>query len=229
VKIVAALAWYDEEPAALERLVFSLDGIADAIVAADGPFLLYGGQPTSPREQIAALRRAAADIGVPLEELGGRVWSTQIAKRKLLTTYAITTKIDGRYVGTEDWMLVVDADEYVLRSDPEALRGLLAETEREVAYVAGEDTGRRGELGRWRRLFRCARELTVWEGHNEYVVVGAGRLLRRLHGDPRDGLDDAEDASELLVLGHDAAGRPFERQKAARRYYVLRNQSDSER
>ncbi len=228
MKIVAALCWYDEEPAALERLVLSLEGIADVLVAADGPFLLYGGQPKSSSEQADALRFAAARIGIRMEELAPRVWSTQVAKRKLLTTWASTTRYVER--DEESWMLVVDADEYVLRADPDELRARLAATERDVAYVYGEDTGRRGELGRWRRLFRCRPELTVWNAHNEYVIVEASQSVRRLHGDPRDGdLDEPEDLSDLLVLGHDAGGRPFDRQKAARRYYVLRNQSETER
>lgn len=126
-------------------------------------------------------------------------------------------------------MLVVDGDEWVFDVDSEELWRRLEATERDVAYVSGQDTGRRGELGRWRRLFRALPNLTVWQSHQEYVLVDRVQSVRRLHGNLLDGpLEEAEDLSDVLVLGHDAAGRPFERQKAARRYYVLRNQSDLE-
>jgi hypothetical protein len=66
VKIVAALAWYREPPEFLDRLVRSLAGLVDVLVALDGAWALFpDAEPHSTLAEGMALHEAGAlDAGV---------------------------------------------------------------------------------------------------------------------------------------------------------------------
>ena len=70
MRIAAALAWYDEPPAFLDRCARSLAGVVDELVALDGAWRLQpDGQPYSPYEQVDSLRAACADVGLRLRDM----------------------------------------------------------------------------------------------------------------------------------------------------------------
>ncbi len=224
--IVAALSWYREPPEALRRTVRSLEGVADALVAADGPWRLFATAPVrSSDEEWEAVRGAAAEAGVALDMPSPRLWATQWSKRAYLMSWAATVALGERDL----WILVLDADELVLRADP-GLAEFLAAAAEDVAFVSGQLTGRPGDFSRWRRLFRArprGGRLSVSEAHNGYCVVpDRGGRVRWLAGDPRRELESAADASGLLVLGHDESLRSEERRKASKAHYVRRSRSD---
>lgn len=193
MRIVAALPWYDESTAFLDRCVRSLEGVVDVLVALDGRWQLYDEDAPvlSHWTQSHAIARAADAI--TLEHyvyMGPTVWQSQVEKRRALMELASEQG---------DWVLVIDADEYVASSYPGHLRPALKETELDVATVLC--TRLLGDMPtrRIRRLFR--KHTSVERAHNGYVYEG-----RWLHGDSaRVHLEPALDVSGWLEL-HSSSG-----------------------
>lgn len=222
--IVAALAYYDEPAEGLRRLALSLEGTADALVAVDGPWELFGTtrskEPNSPAESVFALADAASEVELPLLGFSGLSFATQATKRDLLM------RESAKLAGEGGWVLVVDGDEEVV-DRREGLAELLETTDRNVAYVAGTIRGRRGDRGRWRRLFRADPRLGVRESHHGYGYFEGESCVEQLGGDPRHvSAVPAADASELIALEHDDSLRSPERKRDSRAYYVKRARSD---
>lgn len=216
MKIIAALCWFDERPEILARCVSSLAGVVDSVVALDGPWEGFPaeGLLRSPDEQSAAIDAAADAAGLPLRAgHGAEAWPSQVAKRSELMRVAALAG---------DWILVVDADEYVERCDPEALRRVLAETEHDVAEArmrnAGQGVRNISAFGK-RRLFRSASGVTLERAHNGYRAADG----RWLYGDRRHvDLAPAADVSGYLELVNDVSARPRRRADAAAVYYQAR-------
>lgn len=203
MKIVAALAWFDEPEGFLDRCVSSLVGLVDALVALDGPWEGFPHTATWSPGQANAIMRAAE--GIPSVEVVQRdeAWPSQVAKRDALMTTA-------DFYG--DWILVVDADEFVTHADPRAVRSELARTDAVCANVGLTNLHRGRQLGGGlcRRVYRAG--TTVEVVHSGYTFEG--RHL--LPGEP------TLDLAEHLHLEHDYANRGEARNAQAREYIAAR-------
>jgi hypothetical protein len=215
-RLVAALAWYDEPEDFLVRLVRSLAPVCDALVAFDGRWaLMPGDDDFSPQSQSETILRAAGDVGLPVWVSEMFPWESQVEKRDALMDAA----------GTHgDWILVIDADEYLDEAHPTRLRGALADTAADVATVTLRMLNRPwpySELGpaklAQRRIFRVGTRV-VGPAHNCYRRHGAA-----LAGDPALlELAAALDATAMLTIEHDNQNRPEVRRDAAQHYRAAR-------
>lgn len=211
MRLVAALAWYDEPVAFLDRCVRSLAGVVDELIALDGRYDLYDpGSPVNSHWSQAQAIGVAAD-GVALESrvyMGSTTWESQVAKRAHLMQLAADADAD--------WVFVIDGDEYVAEAHPGHLRPALAETELDVAMVRCSRVDESIPTQSIRRIYRAG--TTVLHAHNGYQFEG-----RWLHGDSaRVELEPALDLARHLHL-HNATGlRGFERNRRAIEYRTRR-------
>lgn len=214
MKIVAALAWYDEPVAFLDRCVKSLGGIADTLVAFDGAWNGYPGGHCSPTEQSLAITDAANDVDLEVVKwMPCYPWGSQTEKRNALMRYA------SDLGGPESWLFVIDGDEYVQHADPQRLRQALATTDRDVASVTAKRiSGERANVAASiRRLFRAP--VTVERAHNGYRSARG----QWLNGDSAYvKLAKSADATQMLTLHHDYMNRSDERNKARLAYRCAR-------
>lgn len=222
MKITAALAWYDEKPETLRRMIHSLAGTCDTLVALDGAWQLF---PDAAKQSaiaeglaiIEATQAAGVELVIRTPE---QLFDSQVAKRAELMRLANTTE--------PDWVLVIDADEHIEHTDPAALRAALAVTSSDVARVQIRNIGRdirNTTPGPIRRLYRAATKPTVETAHNGYRTHDG----RWLHGDPAFvQLEPAVDLSAHLQLVHDHDARDFPRHLRSRRYYMERRRVGAE-
>ena len=206
MKIVAALPWYDEQPSWLDRCVRSLKWVVDELVAVDGRWELYDEDAPilSHWEQGVAINKAAYAVGLDCSvHVPGRVWPSQVAKRA--ATMALCADSGA------DWVLVIDADEYVAKME-HGWRAKLLDTELDVALVGCHALYEQMPDRRLRRFFRAG--TTVETAHNGYRYQG-----RWLHGDSaKVHLADALDLSDHLLLHDDSGRRQPERELKAMDY-----------
>jgi hypothetical protein len=210
VKIVAALAWYREPPEFLDRLVRSLAGLVDVLVALDGAWALFpDAEPHSTLAEGMALHEAALDAGVRLElRTPEIVFESQVAKRAALMALAAEHG---------DWILVIDGDEWISRGLPLGLRWALERTDAVVGDIQLR-TMHWGETmpyahpdgGLRRRLYRAG--TTVDIVHSGYFYEGA----------PLYAAEPAVDLADLVTITHDNCNRGSARNEQARTYRHLR-------
>lgn len=112
--VTGALCWWNERPEDLDRCVRGLGDIADRVVALDGAYSRYPGATTSsPKDQIAAIREAAAAVGLECEIVQPRLlWTGQVQKRTELLRLASKGS---------DWIATVDAD-HIISADRADIR-----------------------------------------------------------------------------------------------------------
>lgn len=210
MRITAALAWHDEPVEFLERCVMSLNGVVDELVAVDGAWRWFDGGTTSSPEEIRAIKAAAKWCDIPCRVVvPDAIFDSQVHKRARLMEEASKTS---------DWVLVIDADEYVSWSDPEMIRAQLAVTDLLAATVEITNLHRGEKLppdyhhdgGLRRRLYLAG--TTVVVVHSGYSYHGK----HLLPGEP------AVDLSAYLKLEHDIANRGPERNQKARDYREAR-------
>lgn len=208
--VTAALAWYAETSYTLDRCVRSLEGFCDNLVALGGR---WEGFPAitgdTDIDQAITVVDACRSIGITHDVRYGDIWASQVEKRAELMRQAARGS---------DWILVIDADEYIDRGDPPKFRSALAETERDVARVFAY----RIPLPYGRnihRVYRSSTNVTVERAHNGYKTDD-GRFL---NGDPAYvKLAPHEDVGELLVIAHDLECRSENRLSARRDYNRVR-------
>lgn len=213
MRICAALSWFDEEPVLLDRCVRSLDGVADCLVALDG---VWNGFPAasarSPAEQSATITAAAEHVGLEVRCMSRRGWRSQVEKRSSLFRA-------GWDAFRPDWVLVIDADEYVASCDPGALRAILSPhhdvASLPVVNVTGELAGMTRDM---RRVFRASPGLTVERWHYGYRnengwLDGDRAFVRRL---------PAVHLATCIRIVHDDTLRGLERRQAKHDYVRYR-------
>lgn len=225
MRIVACLSWYDEPTAFLYRCVRSLEGLADELIAVDGPWQHFPSSngsrsPSEQYETINATRRACGIGGITLRP--GRPWGSQVEKRNTLM------EIASAAAGKDGWLFVIDGDEYVHWADASDLRRQLDRTERDVALVSCvRTTGvERVNIPRpIRRIYRASTGVGVHRAHNGYRTADG----RWLHGDPAYvRVERAFDASPLLTLHHEQMNRGDERNAARLAYRSARRREGIE-
>lgn len=211
VRVVAALAWFDESPEFLERCVGSLVGLVDEVVALDGAWRHFpdAAPRSSIAEHAAITRTAAAANIVPTVRSPKGIWESQVQKRAALMELASVNA---------DWVFVIDADEYIASSDGDAARYELAYTDLLCAYVTFRNLNR-GETmpgttplsGLNRRFFRAG--TTVRIVHSGYMHGDRNLLVT----------EDAHDLSRLVELEHDNVNRGPDRNERSRQYRRARD------
>lgn len=221
MKITACLCWYDETAELLERCVDSLAGFVDELVAFDGRWDLYpapkrgeGDIVHSPMWQQYALVEAAHNAGIPLRREVARQspWPSQVDKRNALLQAAAESG---------DWLLVIDADEWIEGGEARGLRAELMRTGADVAFVDYQMyvDGRPRSRYPIRRLYRAASGVHIETAHNGHRTSDG----RWLHGDTSYvQLEHAEELQPWLTLGEETNARSIERQMAKREYRKAR-------
>lgn len=212
MKIAAILVWFDEPLHALHRCVTSLAGFAETLYAVDGAWQHYPYRShVSPLNQYETIELAANEIGLEVRcpEIP-EPFESQVAKR----SYAYST---AQAATGCDWILVIDGDECLTHTDPDALDRLAA-TSLDVATI-NCDRYRNGNLSKQRpirRLFRTSVGLSVADTHN-HVVTADGRNLGGDRGLERE---PALDLTACITLRHDAWNRGAHRNQQAKHYYA---------
>lgn len=213
--VAAALAWYAETPESLTRCVQSLAGYCDTLTALGGR---WEGFPPVPKDNPEAQAQTIVDACEEIDidyEVGLGSWSSQVEKRAELMAQAR----EG-----SDWVLVIDADEFIERGDPRLFRKGLAGTDRDVAriftYRPPITYGRQVH-----RVYRSTTGVSVVTAHNGYVTSD-GRFL---NGNPcYVQLEPTEDLGELLVIAHDLTCRIGTRKSARAEYLRFRRKEGIE-
>lgn len=190
MKIVALLAWFEEKPESLERMIASIAPVCSAVVALDGAYADFpGGRPVSQAEQAHRIRLATRrnDMGLLLLEPEATWAGQEIEKRTdLFRAGELMTTPD-------DWYLVIDGDEE-LAEYPADLLDQLAATDRGAALVRVTEPGQAAQP--FHRLLRAQRGLHVEGRHYRYVTAEGVEM----NGDsPAPALDLSQD---VLLLHH---------------------------
>ncbi len=212
MKITAALAWWCEPVEFLDRMVASLAGVADQIVALDG---VWEGVPhdlaySTPEEHDAIANAAiGAGIGYRVIEHDG-TWVSQVEKRAKLMELAG----EG-----SDWVLVIDGDETIGHCDSDALRRSLELTDRHAALATIRPLNKGWPYNQlptheytMGRLYRSG--TTVEIAHNGYRFGSEWLLGDRAYVRLAQPLD----TSPLLRIDHDNGNRDPARVIASRSY-----------
>lgn len=212
MKVAACICWYDEPPESLRRLTHSLAGFVDVIIACDGAWETFpGGKRYSPESNVLAMTDGVSGTGVHLviRTPTDGLWESEVKKRNAVVQLA------KQHLCIQDWLLVIDGDEYLSRPGAQTLLALmvLSTTTYSVGFVGDASGG-----DKMRRLFRAHPDLEVRGAHNSYWV---GR--RRLSGLAEiDMFERARDLSDKLVIHHERSDRPKERNLGAHKDIVNR-------
>lgn len=225
MKLFALLAWFDEDPAWLERCITQLAELpVDHLIAVDGAYALYpGGRPRSPLINYEAIHRACFQTKIAVTiHTPSTVWEgNECEKRTALFRLADQHSTDGK-----DWYLVVDTDEFAKQSPPD-LRDRLRTSVFDVANATLSEphpTGRRRDYP-MPMLFRSIHGITVEGNHFTYKTPDHrtlwGNVLVEKNLAPRLDIED-------LVFDHLTEFRHPDRRKAAREYYDIRDDTSAE-
>lgn len=235
MRIANTLIWFDEDPGDLRRMILSLAGFVDALVAIDGAFERFPSRvAASAPEQAAAIVDACAETEIELllhrPNEKGRWFGyhgEEVAKR--------TACLRACGLLQPDWILVCDADMEIL-SDTKAkarIRELLARTQLDAAVA--DILGHYNDPMAARVLFRWSEGL--WYDRAHWVLRDAdGRLLwGPLHraNAAAAGLPPVEPALDLRFgraafrLGHEEKHDGW-RRSTANAYYRRREEEDLE-
>ena len=224
MRIVALLAFYDEQPAWLHQAITSLQlADVDHLIACDGAFRLYpDGKARSPLEQHEAIHRAAETLGVGLTlHTPVGVWvGNECEKRSKLFQLGDTEAEPNR-----DWFMVWDADQ-ILTDCPADLKQQLATTTLDV----GEATFSEPHPELKRRdfpipiFFRAIPGIQV-EGNHFTYKTRDGRFLW-----VNASTDDLESRLDLraVKVEHLTHYRDLDRRVAASEYYKRRKENVTE-
>lgn len=212
LRIAAALAWYDEPVEFLSRMVSSLVGNVDELVAFDGRWHgMPGDSDVSALEQAVELEERGSELGLKVTVIrnagrtapttpGAICWDSQVAKRDALMTEA---------GDCADWILVIDGDEFLqVRGD---LHTKLTDVQAAAAAVTIISMNRPWPLRdlapmscRSPRLFHAGTRVSG--RHNGYLFDGVPADLNQI------------DLSNEVTIWHDNQARPPERRAAAQTY-----------
>lgn len=220
--LAACLIWYDEAPEDLHRMVTSLKGFADGVVALDGAFRDFpigeGDPPWSSADQAKALAEGCAESGMELllhqPDVAGK-WplgyeGNEVEKRNASVALA------GLALNAT-WVFNIDADMYLY--DAGNSRELLAKTQYSVAMTDIEGTPARHHLFRWSPTLRFqASHWIVVDGKKLYS--GTDQML--LNGEYPNGLEPYIDLRYELKFDHPAR-TDFWRRARQNAWYQIRD------
>lgn len=233
IRLVALLAWYNEQADWLRDTVMSLPlaGV-DHLVAVDGAYALFpNGKAQSHHEQHESIADAAEEAGIDCTIcLPQVVWeSNELEKR----TYMF--REGERY--EPDWYLVIDADERILKA-PSDLKERLSSTPKDYADVLSLENQSKAwgaevegsvvpsvVAGRYvkprRCLIRAVPGIVCSVAHYHYIAPDGRNLWGDEMGDPLRIRD--------FIIDHRCHERDTERRQAALDYYDVRDATGAEK
>lgn len=220
MRIVAALCWAHEPPAFLDRLIRSLGGHVDALVALDGIWQGFADEVVSSRAEYDTIRAAAAEVDLPcMIVTPERAWESQCAKRQEAWRLAVDAH-------DADFILVVDGDEELVFCDDALLRRSLELTDRDVMLAMETQLNHGWPYNQMpctsqpiRHLYRAISGVEYQKVHNG-IRTPDGRWL---HGDATFvTVEEPLDLSALVEFAHDNHNRSPERNQQARAYRKTR-------
>lgn len=218
MKLICLLSWYDEDPDALEATVRDARACGVThLFALDGAYAAYpNGTAESPSEQGDRILTVAQELGMQVEVAASEtVWhGGEVEKRDTLFKWAA----EEFQPTTDDWFLVLDADERVDRAVD--LKPLLHSSDGDVwdTLVLEQDELTYGVIrNRWnRRAFRCLPGLHVHPRSHWHYLDGDGRILW--------GYNQIKAVHHLpIVLRNNSTSRGAERVHSRDAYYAERN------
>lgn len=222
--ITALLSWYDEPPQALRTLIATLTLIpVDRLIAVDGAYALFpDGRRRSSSEEYRAIIDATRHHGIDLIlDCPATVWAgNETEKRNRLF------ELGEQFTAPDDWYMVVDADEEVLKAPPD-IPARLASSPFDVAGITLREPGH--PLGTimfdtFPMFFRAIRGLRCHRDHFTYQTPDGRNLwgdAKRTHLEPRLDLTG-------VVVEHRNQLRHPDRRKAALDYYRTRDEAGIE-
>jgi hypothetical protein len=168
VIVTAALCWWNEKPEDLDACVRGAASVADRFVALDGAYRRYpGATPRSSDAEVAAIRDAAAEVGLECLILQpDRLWKGAVEKRSYCMAMAAYES---------DWIIVVDTDHVISAFSRAAVRRELEITEEDsltVPFVTPAPEGR--------SLAEVS--ATNWHTQQANVTVNLPQIYRALPG-----------------------------------------------
>jgi hypothetical protein len=223
--VTAALIWWNELPADLERCVRGLATIADRLVAVDGAYARYpGAKVASPIAQVHAIAETARQVGIEVVDVDRpkRLWAGQVEKR----AFALSEAAKG-----SDWVAVVDAD-WVVMGDRISARKELNSYRSDIDVVAvpfytppsdnevasGWHTAVSGTTVFLPHLFRALPQITVEKYHWWYTAQKGQRKVY-LWGPPNQGmLRPAHNLEAPYQIHHMTLHRTPEQVRASRAF-----------
>lgn len=186
MKVIALLAFYDEQPAMLAACVASVAKLCDHIVASDGGYFLFPGADRHSgieAHDVITQTAYAAGIGCTIHAPATIWYGNEVEKRNHLVQLGMTVAEPG-----VDWFLRIDADELVT-DVPGDFRARLEATEEDAGGVTLwwrshlQGTGASDEMIRdfdsggqdnMRFLLRALPGLRVEGAHNFYLAEKNG-------------------------------------------------------
>lgn len=204
MRVWALVVWFDEPVELLERMLRSLDGFVDGVIALDGAYATFphSGDGSSAPEQHAVFRDVCRELALDLVLPAGRVYASQADKRQ--HAFRLAQRHGTLF---SDYTMIVDADEAIVGGDAAAFRARLLDGPQFETGMVWLDTlePEQGEADRslrgihhprnsscvsgvgYRRVFRLLRDLRVgpryhWtyvglnELGGEVAVKGAGKF-----------------------------------------------------
>ena len=227
MKLIALLAWYDEQPEHLEACVRSLY-FCDVVVAVGGAYALWPNPKPPAAAEVEAVVEAADAVGIDLllhaprqpwpgNEIEKRAFMFQLARQLVKPMH--------------DWYLVIDADEQVVSVDDAALRVELDSSGHDVAWstlrtswvIPENDRHGTVEHGH-RRLFRALPSLTVIGTHWYYVGRrDTGEQVVLWGNEGVHELAETVDVRELLTVEHRKNVRDPNRDNQRNVYYTAKD------
>ena len=236
MKIIGALSWFNESPLWLTKTIASFARVCDQVVAVDGRYALFDHDfDWSPAAEPDAVVAAAEAVGLPLtlhvprEPFAGN----EVEKRNLLMRLAMV-----HAEPMEDWIFVLDADEYIVHVDP-TFRDELAATEEHIVGHALEEyldpyvaLGQDGGVARFttlpttwrvdlRGFYRALPGLSYVGTHFTIGGYVDGEWVW-LWGHP-DKVPQ-RDLREMLIVRHENPRRVALRRELAAGYYAARDE-----
>jgi hypothetical protein len=227
VIVTGALCAWNERPEDLDACVRGLGQIADRVVFLDGAYVRYpGATPHSPKEQIAAIREAAAAVNIECRIVQPDfLWAGQVAKRSALLAIASADS---------DWIATVDAD-HVITADREIIRNFLSQHRGDVInvpYVTPLNPRRpldRSAVGQWHveqavervfipHLWRALPGMRVEKRHWWYAAVKDGHSVWLWGGDGSMRLIEGQDMNRDYEIEHRTLFRTEAQIKASRAF-----------
>jgi hypothetical protein len=194
MRVVAALAWWNETPEDLAACIKAAANIADEIVAVDGAYRRYPNATVrSDPKQAAAIRKAAKAVGMECRVIiPDQLWAGQIEKRTFLLREAAKDA---------DWIMVLDAD-HIVHTDRVAARDALERMPAKVNTVGVDfwtapnpdselspswwHTDMVDKTFHMAHFFRPLEDLTVRGFHWMYYGKRDGSTVRMDYGGPAD-------------------------------------------
>lgn len=207
MRVVALMAFYQEEDAMLEAAVGSLQGLADHLVAVDGAYALYpGGTAVSGGHDV--IRRTAEEAGIGLTlHVPGTTWGGgEIEKRDTMF------RLGEEHTTEADWFYIQDAD-FVVTTNRDA-RAALEETEELAADVCLINSD--GNFHPHRLFFKALRNIRVRNAHYQWQVEPDGPVMWDFHRKPVPSLD----LTQSVIVDHNDDQRPENRTADRWIYYT---------